>query len=101
MVTKFQEAVYELTRQIPRGKVATYKEIANTLGTAAYRAVGTALRNNPQIPKTPCHRVVNTNGELGGYVQGLEKKKVLLRREGVKIENEKVNLTKFAYKFNN
>lgn len=99
MTTKFQDAVYKLTREIPRGKVATYKEIANTLGTAAYRAVGTALRNNPEIQKTPCHRVVNTNGELGGYAQGLEKKKALLKKEGIEIKNEVVDLKKIGHSF--
>jgi len=101
MPTKFQEAVYVLTQQIPKGKVVTYKEIVNALGTAAYRGVGTVLKNNPDMPKTPCHRVINTNGDVGAYagLGGTKRKIYLLRKEGVKITKGKIELAKFEFHF--
>jgi len=86
-------------RKVPKGKVTTYKALANELGTAAYRAVGNAMNKNPHAPKTPCHRVINADGRLGGFASGLENKKKLLKAEGVKIENEKIDLDKYGYFF--
>ena len=63
----FSEKVYSLCRKIPLGKVTTYKEIATALNTEAYRAVGQALKCNPYAPQVPCHRVVSSNGSLGGF----------------------------------
>ena len=54
----FNEKVWQLTKKIPKGKVTTYKLIAQKLKTKAYRAVGQALKRNPHAPKVPCHRVV-------------------------------------------
>jgi methylated-DNA-[protein]-cysteine S-methyltransferase len=97
--TKFQEAVYTIVRTIPKGKVTTYKAIANQLGTGAYRAVGTALKNNPDIPQTPCHRVINSNGDVGAYagVGGTKRKAELLKKEGVEIRNGTINLSEYNY----
>jgi len=88
----FQEKVWKLTSRIPKGKVSTYKEIAHALHTRAYRAVGTALKANPFAPKVPCHRVIASNGLLGGYAGKMKSKKkiALLRREGVKVKNYKI-----------
>ena len=76
----FQEKVLNLCSKIPKGKVSTYKEIAKKLKTKAYRAVGNALHNNKTPVVIPCHRVVCSDGSLGGYADGL-KKKISLRTQ--------------------
>ena len=81
--TSFERRVYEATRAIPFGKVATYGQIAKVIGRPrAQRAVGNALGKNPIGIVIPCHRVVGFDS-LGGYTGGLEHKKKLLRLEGV------------------
>jgi len=99
MVTKFQEKVYSLCRKVPKGKVTTYKEIARGIGTKAYRAVGTALNKNPFAPIVPCHRVINSNGKIGGFASGVDKKIRLLRKEGVDVKNKKIELKRFLFRF--
>jgi len=86
----FSEKCYELLKQIPKGKVTTYKEIAKALNTKAYRAVGSAMKNNPNPVKVPCHRVVKTDGSLGGYAYGESKKIALLTEEGVEVQDGKI-----------
>ena len=84
MPTKFQNKVYELCSKVPKGKVTTYKAISEAMGTKAYRAVGRALNKNPYAPKVPCHRVVKSNGKVGGFAYGIVKKMDMLKKEGVK-----------------
>ncbi len=89
-VQVLKEAVYELLKQVPRGKVTTYKLIAEKLGVKCYRAVGQALRANPNPVTVPCHRVVKSDGSLGGYkgcVEAAKEKEELLREEGVVVKN--------------
>ncbi len=94
----FNQKVWALTSRIPRGKVTTYARIARALGTTAYRAVGNAMNRNPYAPKVPCHRVVGSDGSLTGYAGGLEKKKKMLREEGVAMHGDKIDLKDvFAY----
>ncbi len=91
----FCQKVYEITRQIPTGKVATYGQIAALAGRPkAARAVGACMRTNPDIPQTPCHRVVASNGHLTGYsaAAGMFTKREMLLAEGVKFSGDKVNL---------
>ena len=96
----FSEKCYALLRKVPKGKVTTYKKIANTLGTRAYRAVGNAMNKNPYAPKVPCHRVVKSNGEVGGFASGTKNKIKILKKEGILIERGKVqNFNKVLYKF--
>ncbi|MEK6903760.1 MAG: MGMT family protein [Nanoarchaeota archaeon] len=97
MKTTFAERVYAIIKKIPKGKVATYKDIAHALNVNAYRAVGQALHNNPYAPKVPCHRVIASSGNIGGFAHGSEKKEVLLKKEGVIISNKKINLQRFGY----
>lgn len=83
-LTDFQVRVLIATCRIPRGRTATYKEVARMAGSAnAYRAVGTALRKNPLPITIPCHRVIRSDGELGNYSSGGARRKLeLLEREG-------------------
>jgi methylated-DNA-[protein]-cysteine S-methyltransferase len=94
----FNERCYELLKKIPKGKVTTYKEMANALGTKAWRAVGTAMAKNSNLINTPCHRVVRSDGTIGQYALGTDKKSELLRGEGVEILKGKVkNLDNYFF----
>jgi methylated-DNA-[protein]-cysteine S-methyltransferase len=80
--TEFQRAVWSALRQIPAGATASYRDIANAVGSAnAVRAVGTANGANPVGIVIPCHRVVRSDGHLGGYGGGLRRKRWLLDHE--------------------
>ncbi len=96
----FNARCYELLRQIPKGRVTTYKLMAEALGTKAYRAVGNAMAKNPDLITVPCHRVVKSDGSIGGYALGTEKKIELLESEGVRIEDGRVaELPALLYRF--
>ncbi len=96
----FNEQCYALLRQIPKGKVTTYKEIARAMGTKAWRAVGSTLAKNPDLITTPCHRVVLSDGHIGEYALGKEEKKKLLQSEGIKITDNKIeNFEECFYTF--
>jgi O-6-methylguanine DNA methyltransferase len=102
MTASFRDKVYELTKQIPRGKVATYGQLAKLAGNPrASRAVGMFMKTNPDAPRTPCHRVVAADGSLTGYSGngGIKKKKEMLISEGVRFKREKVNLSVSQWKF--
>ena len=84
--TPFQIKVWEALKTIPRGETRTYLQIAQQIGRPkAVRAVANAIGKNPYAPEIPCHRVVRTDGSLGGYSGpgGIETKIRLLREEGV------------------
>lgn len=92
----FRQKVYEIVKTIPKGKVMTYKQVGERLNSKAYQAIGQALKNNPDPKSIPCHRVIKSNGEIGGYFghidDDLSKKKAeLLQSEGIKIVNGKVD----------
>lgn len=79
----FTEKVYAVVARIPRGETLTYKEVARRAGNPrAYRAVGNIMHNNPDTKRVPCHRVVRSDGDTGGYARGRAKKIAILRREG-------------------
>ena len=85
------EEVYRLTRQIPKGKVSTYGAIAKALGDIrASRAVGFALNQNPNPDFTPCYKVVNSDGTLGGFGLGIEEKIRRLEKDGIKVIDGKI-----------
>ena len=85
---------------IPRGRVTTYKSLAKVVGNPrAARAAGNACNANPDAPRTPCHRVIASDGSLGGYAHGLKRKAALLKAEGVEIAGGKIDLKKFGYSF--
>ena len=81
--TEFQKKVWRALTQIPRGKTITYKELAKKVGRPkAVRAVANAVGANPCAPYIPCHRVVRSDGTLGGYNRGgTEQKRAILKRE--------------------
>ena len=84
--TKFQLKVWNFLRKIPRGKVKTYSEVAKLIGKPlAVRAVANAIGKNPQAPQIPCHRVIRSDGSLGGYSGkgGIKSKRLLLKKEGI------------------
>ena len=86
--TSFQIKVWKYLKTIPKGKVITYKQLANAIKMPkAVRAVANACAKNPYAPKIPCHRVIRSDGGLGGYSGpgGIRKKIKLLRSEKVKI----------------
>ncbi len=90
----FMEKVWALTARVPRGRVTTYAELARTLNSRAYRAVGMAMNRNPYAPRVPCHRVVGSDGRLVGYAGGLDEKRRMLRREGIVLNRDRVDLAR-------
>ena len=86
--TKFQLKVWSYLMKIPRGKVKTYSQVAKAIGKPlAMRAVANAIGKNPYAPKIPCHRVIRSDGSLGGYSGkgGVKTKRFLLKKEGIRL----------------
>ncbi|MDQ6862587.1 MAG: MGMT family protein [Thermoproteota archaeon] len=80
--------VYVLLSKIAPGKVSTYGDIAKALGhPKAARAIGRIIANNPNPISIPCHRVVKSNGEIGGFAYGEQRKREILEKEGIKFQN--------------
>lgn len=93
---------YELLKKIPKGKVTTYKILADKLGTKAYRGIGQIVGANPNAPQVPCHRVVKSNGDISGYAFGISRKIDILKSEGIEVENGKIkNFSEVIYNFEN
>ena len=91
--TEFEGRVYGALREIPVGRVVTYRELARHLECGSTQAVGQALKRNSFAPEVPCHRVICTDGTLGGYAgkrKGVrvERKRCLLAEEGVLFDDE-------------
>ena len=83
------QSVYNLVSNIPLGKVATYGQLASSLGNPqAARGIGKILNKNPRPIIVPCHRVVCSDGHIGGYMYGKERKISLLLNEGIPIVND-------------
>jgi O-6-methylguanine DNA methyltransferase len=80
-LTPFQRRVLREMIAVPRGTIATYKDLADRLGTRGYQAIGTACGKNPLMLVYPCHRIVGTDGP-GGFAHGLKMKSDLLALEG-------------------
>ena len=96
-ISKFCQKVYWLCRKVPRGRVTTYKILAEKLGTKAYRAVGATMNKNPYgilsckgKEMVPCHRVINSSGFVGQFAHGSKAKIKLLQSEGIKVKNNKI-----------
>ena len=90
-MTKFQSECYEALKKVPKGKVITYAGLARMVGRPkAHRAVGSAMNKNPYAPQVPCHRVVKSNGDLGGFATDIKVKKKRLQKEGVVVSDNKI-----------
>lgn len=92
----FKQKIYKIVKTIPVGKVMTYKQIGEILKSKAFQAIGQALKNNFDPKNIPCHRVIKSNREIGGYFGHInddisKKKEELLISEEVKIANGKVD----------
>ena len=87
--TSFEKKVIIEVAKIPYGTVKTYKDIAKSLDSKAYRAVGTAIGNNPFPIVIPCHRVIRTDGKIGGFRGGTPMKVEILKNEGMEIKELK------------
>lgn len=88
--SSFERDVILKVAAIPQGSVKTYKDIASSLNTRGYRAVGTAIGKNPFPIVVPCHRVVRSDGKVGGFRGGKEMKIDMLINEGFCIESDRV-----------
>ncbi len=93
--SKTAEKVYALLLQVPAGRVTTYGALAKAAGKPkSSRLIGAIMRGNPNAPRVPCHRVVKSDGSLGGYSgsgeENIKRKISLLASEGVKVQNGKV-----------
>ena len=106
-MNSFNQKIYNILKKVPKGKVTTYKILAEAAGTKAYRAVGQAMRCNPYAPIVPCHRVVASDGTIGGF-QGSKnpkskevKRKIgMLRKEGLEIRNKRIaDFEKVLFRF--
>lgn len=86
----FAERCYDLLRRVPKGRVTTYGEIARALKSKGFRAVGMAMNKNPYAPEVACHRVVCSDGKIGGFASGVKKKILMLKEEGVDVVDGKV-----------
>ena len=94
------DRIYNVVSQIPKGKVATYGQVAQLAGNKRWaRVVGYALHNNPDQSKIPCHRVVNRDGKVAkAFVFGGENEQIrLLQNEGVEVVEGKVDLEKYRW----
>jgi len=95
------EKVYKKLLQVPKGKITTYGELAKAIGLQnGQRAIGKIMNKNPYPVIIPCHRVVSSNGTIGGYAFGQDIKINMLTKEGIKIHNRKIlDFGKIIYRF--
>lgn len=93
--------IYKKLLEVPKGKVTTYGELAKAVGMKnGQRAVGRIMNKNPYPVIIPCHRVIKSDGKVGGYAYGEEIKSNMLTKEGIKIKNGKIlNLENKFYRF--
>jgi len=92
-LSSWHKRLLPLLRQIPRGSVTTYKDLATKLGQPkGARAVGRGMATNPFPLLFPCHRIINANGSLGGFSPSIDIKTNLLLREGVLVKNNQIFL---------
>jgi len=90
-MTPFQSECYKALEKVPPGKVISYAGLAEMIGRPkAHRAVGSAMNKNPFAPKVPCHRVVKSNGEIGGFADDINVKIKRLHKEGVEVLDNKI-----------
>jgi len=109
-LSMYQQAILCLLAEVPKGEVTTYGDLAKELSKRetkwsplASRAVGTTMKNNPFGPQIPCHRVIKSDGSVGNFRGGakgaVEEKIAMLRDEGVRVVNGKIELKEFRHRF--
>ncbi|MDH3501584.1 MAG: MGMT family protein [Nitrosopumilus sp.] len=87
----FDKKIYKKLLEVPKGKITTYGELAKAVGLKnGQRAVGRIMNKNPYPVIIPCHRVVKSDGKIGGYAYGVETKSSMLEKEGIKIKDGKI-----------
>ena len=93
--------VYKKLLKVPKGRITTYGELAKAVGLKnGQRLIGQIMKNNPFPVIVPCHRVVNSDGKIGGYAYGIDVKANMLHKEGIATKNGKIiNFEKVLYKF--
>jgi len=98
---KFTNKIYEKLKKVPKGNVVTYGDLARAVNSNAYRAVGSAMRTNKDSIGIPCYKVINSSGFVGNYSGngGVRRKIELLRKDRIKIVDNKIDLRRFGYKF--
>ena len=98
---KLEEKVYKKLLEIPKGKVTTYGELAKAIGLKnGQRVIGRIMNKNPYPVIIPCHRVIKSNGKIGGYAWGEKIKAKMLSNEGIKIKNGKIlDMKKIIHRF--
>jgi methylated-DNA-[protein]-cysteine S-methyltransferase len=98
---KIEEIIYQKLLEVPSGFVTTYGDLAKAINLKnGQRTVGQIMKKNPFPVIIPCHRVVKSDGTVGGYVYGTERKKHMLSKEGLKITNNKIlNFQKSLFRF--
>ena len=96
-----EQKIYKKLLEVPKGQITTYGELSKAVGLKnGQRAVGKIMNKNPYPVIIPCHRVVMSNGNIGGYAYGKHIKTKLLTDEGIQIENEKIkDLQNKIYRF--
>jgi len=97
---KLEEKVYKKLLKVPRGMVTTYGELSKAVGIKnGQRVIGRIMNKNPYPVIVPCHRVIKSDGKIGGYAWGEKIKISMLSKEGVKIKNGKIVDLKMIYRF--
>lgn len=97
-LTEFQRSVYNEVRRIPQGSVTTYAQIARAIGKPnAARAIGATLHKNFN-PRVPCHRVIKSDGRVGAYNRGVERKIRILKKEEIKIIGNRISTPAYFWK---
>ena len=96
-----EKKIYKKLLQVPSGKITTYGELSRAIGLKnGQRVIGRVMKNNPFPVIVPCHRVVKSNREVGGYAFGVNIKRNMLTKEGICIKNNKIeNFEKSFFRF--
>ena len=96
-----EKKIYKKLLQVPSGKITTYGELSRAIGLKnGQRVIGRVMKNNPFPVIVPCHRVVKSNREVGGYAFGVDIKRNMLTKEGICIKNNKIeNFEKSFFRF--
>ena len=98
---RIEERIYKKLLQVPYGKITTYGELSRSVGLKnGQRVVGQIMKKNPFPVIIPCHRVVKSNGDIGGYAFGINVKKTMLSKEGICIKKDMIeNFKNIYFKF--